>query len=197
MLLSIYFDILSPAITLMATTALQCYDDALGRQLRSIILLPPTWRQVRRITASIFIAIYAYWKGESSYEEASRSAAMAVALLEFQRTRWRADVQPAISTVRGLVTSSGLHIGPFMQQLVPDATAAYLTIISEGAIRDEEPGDSLTTLEDNRVKEPFEQLVPTLTTAWWEQNDLGNIFDTVPMYDFPSFGLWETPIRQS
>ncbi|KAK6378976.1 hypothetical protein LTS17_006679 [Exophiala oligosperma] len=195
--LSIYFDIYSPVITLMATTTLQSFDDALGRQLQSTIILPPTWRQVRRISTSVFITIYGYWKGEASYEETARSAAMAVALLEFQRTRWRGTVQPAISTVRDLVTSSALQIGPFMQQLVPKATNAYLKIMSEGTSGDEEHDNYLTPREKDPAQAGFEQLDPTLATTWWEQNDLHSIFNTVPSFDFSNFGLWDEPIRDS
>ncbi|KAK5057506.1 hypothetical protein LTR84_011506 [Exophiala bonariae] len=191
MLLSIYFDILRPVIMFMATTALQSYDETLKRQLQTTIVLPPTWRQVRRIAASIFIIIYAYWKGEASHEEASRSAAMALALLEFQRTRWKAEVQPAITTVRGLVTFSGLEVKSFMQQLVPDATAAYLTIISEEGVAENEYEVDHTPVEDNWVARPLEQSAPMATTAWWEQNDLENIFDAVSFHDLSSFGLWE------
>lgn len=196
MLLSIYFDLFGPTIRVTATTAFQSCDETLKRQLQLIIMIPPTWRQVRRITTAIFVVVYAYWKGEVSYDEACRSASMALALLEFQRSRWGSSLQEAITSVRGLVASSGLLIRPFVQQLVPDATDAYLTNICGRVNRDDnhEQDESLINPQENMFADDGDRPHNEPTPWWLEQGIAGNIFDTVPMYDFSSFGCWEDSI---
>ena len=129
MLLSIYFEISASSIRMMAAAGSHGYRDDLSKQLHAMAKLPPTWRQVRRITTSIFIIIYALWKGEAFYDETCRGTATAILLLEFQRVRWGGELQEAKNAIREIAALSGIKFRPFLQQLVPDATEEYIVRI--------------------------------------------------------------------
>lgn len=129
-LLSIYFNILCPGIRVMAHTATPPVDDHEGRQLQEATNLPPTWRQVQRITTSALIVIYAFWHGEASYEESGRACAMAILLLEFRRTRWGSTLDYAQRSIRALTGISGIWLRPFLEELLPHASEECLARVT-------------------------------------------------------------------
>ena len=130
LLLSVYFDIFAPAITIIVNTPPQGLDDSSRRQIQEAVRLPPTWRQVRRIVASAFIAIYAFWTGEAAAEETCRSLATVVLLLEFQRTRWGSKVDSAVATIQCLSSASNLSLQGSMRGLLPNAGEEFFASMS-------------------------------------------------------------------
>lgn len=92
--------------------------------------MPLTWRQVKRIMASAFILIYAYWHGEVTFEEVCRSTAMALVLHECQRVRWGKELDGAMTVLRKIAGICGMTILPNLSSLLPDVDLAVLEAIS-------------------------------------------------------------------
>ncbi|KUL82855.1 hypothetical protein ZTR_09208 [Talaromyces verruculosus] len=178
MLLSVYFKILGPTIHDLAKEANSSDGSHLTSQLRKATTLPPTWRQVCRITTSIFVIMYAFWHNEVSNDEAARSCACAILLLEFHRTRWAKNVEPIQATVRSLAALSDLRLHDPMESLLRPGNEAYVgDIIGVDLMRssgqetfygapshDEIPTISLA--EENEVQ----------TLAGWDY-EMGDIFN--------------------
>ncbi|KAE9992412.1 hypothetical protein EG327_009054 [Venturia inaequalis] len=95
--------------------------------------IPPTWRQVKRITTSAFVIIYAYWRGEVSSEEASRFIAISLLLLHCQRVRWQHELLEPIGSLKELIGLSALDIGPALSRLLPGATFDFISAIASNS----------------------------------------------------------------
>jgi hypothetical protein len=108
MLLNIYFDIFGPAIKILAKAYPSLPDGDLSGRLGEITTLPLSWRQVRRITTSFYIIVYAFWQGEASEDEAGRACAYAALLLDFQRTKWGPSLDNARKTIQSLAKFESL-----------------------------------------------------------------------------------------
>ncbi|KIW13784.1 hypothetical protein PV08_08975 [Exophiala spinifera] len=157
-LLSIYFNILGPGIRVMAHAATPPVDNHEGRQLQEATNLPPTWRQVQRITTSALIVIYCFWHGETSYEESGRACAMALLLLEFRRTRWGSTLDDAQRSIRALAGISGIWLRPFLEEMLPRASEECLARVAgdHPSFPFAQPDRSLTIQEARGDR--FEQL---------------------------------------
>lgn len=70
------------------------------------LLVPSTWRQVKRIMISAYIVFITFWYGEASEEEASTTLHGAIALLKSQRHRWDGTVDKAINFLVNLMATS-------------------------------------------------------------------------------------------
>ena len=125
-LLSIYFSILCPGIRVMAHRATLPADKERERQLQEASNLPPTWRQVQRITTSALLVLYAFWHGEATYDEAGRSCAIAILLLEFRRARWGSTLDAAQRSIRALAATSEIWLQPFLEEMLSDGREEYL-----------------------------------------------------------------------
>ncbi|KAJ6078407.1 hypothetical protein N7467_008160 [Penicillium canescens] len=104
MLLSVYFNILGPAIQVIAPA----YSPAIDREWKcsfKVNQLPPTWRQVRRIMTSVLIVFYAYWYGEVSYDEAGRACARSII---------------------SLAAVSGINTREYLKRILSDANEAFI-----------------------------------------------------------------------
>jgi hypothetical protein len=127
MLLSIYIGIYKPGVQ----GGIEHIEPTLSPSPAQTLLvdnaMPPTWRQVKRLTTSAFVIIYAYWRGEASAEEASRYVAMSLLLLHCQRVRWQHELTEAMDTLRDLIRLSGLEIGPALSILLPGATFDFIS----------------------------------------------------------------------
>lgn len=75
-------------------------------------------RQVQRITTSALIVLYAFWHGEATYDEAGRSCAIAVLLLEFRRTRLGSTLDAAQRPIRALAATSEIWLRPFLEGIL-------------------------------------------------------------------------------
>ncbi|KAJ9494233.1 hypothetical protein H2202_010294 [Exophiala xenobiotica] len=192
MLLTIYFTVSTPAIRLIITSTLHGHESHAKSLWREKVKLPPTWRQVRRITTSMFIIFLAFWKGEVAYDEACRSYAMAIFLLEFQRTRWGSNMDDAISSLRSLASLSGFQLQPFMEQLIPEANDEYLTVITgtSPSTYNAEQWNSHNMPDDilPGEEEPNTSSVPS---QWWEHGNLDTFLGTAPAYNYLNFDLWD------
>lgn len=183
MLLSIYFEICEPAIRTITTSAINTYDDSLKRQIQESVKLPPTWRQVRRITTSTMVILYAFWKGETSHNEACRFCATALLLLEFQRTRYGPSIEEATSCIRELAETSGLSLQPFMKQLVPEASDEYLKAVFDSTFtRGKAQQMELSPTAPDGLSLPG----PSYASPWGG-GAFDDFSDTFPAYDFWSF----------
>jgi hypothetical protein len=129
MLLSIYIGIYKPGVQ----NAIEHIEPALSPLPAQSLLIdnamPPTWRQVKRLTTSAFVIMYAYWRGEASAEETSRYVAMALLLLHCQRVRWKHELTEAMGTLEDLIGLSGLELGPAFSILLPGATFDFISAI--------------------------------------------------------------------
>lgn len=131
MILSTYLEIFSPVVRTIATTNLQNGEQAIWDQARMFTHLPASWRQVRRITTSILIVIYAFWRGEVAEDETCRAAATATLLLEFQRgLRWGTKLKNVVHAVRTVIQVSKIDTRPYLHLLLPHATYEYLETLS-------------------------------------------------------------------
>ncbi|KAK5194603.1 hypothetical protein LTR99_003106 [Exophiala xenobiotica] len=177
---------------LIITSTLHGHESHAKSLWREKVKLPPTWRQVRRITTSMFIIFLAFWKGEVAYDEACRSYAMAIFLLEFQRTRWGSNMDDAISSLRSLASLSGFQLQPFMEQLIPEANDEYLTVITgtSPSTYNAEQWNSHNMPDDilPGEEEPNTSSVPS---QWWEHGNLDTFLGTAPAYNYLNFDLWD------
>lgn len=129
MLLSIYFGTFKSSITVIASTCRPTPDGPTARKLQSISILPPTWPQVRRTVTSAFLLLYAFRKGEATHDECARSCATALLMLEYQRTRFGADVDPPAASIRRLAREYGIMLRPFVCEKVPSIDADFLDLV--------------------------------------------------------------------
>lgn len=83
---------------------------------------------------SALVIVYAFWKGEASYDECARSCATTLLLLEFQRTRWGSDVDTPARSLRELAVASGIAIRPYAEQLLPSADASFVSAVCGDAV---------------------------------------------------------------
>lgn len=126
MLLSIYFNILGPAIQVIARVDSLAPDRKWEYAFKEVNQLPPTWRQVRRITTSVLIILYAFWHGEVSDYEAGRACAYALALLEFQRTRWGAALNDSRRSILYLAVINGIDIKEHLEGILSGANESFI-----------------------------------------------------------------------
>ncbi|KNG84567.1 hypothetical protein ANOM_007308 [Aspergillus nomiae NRRL 13137] len=127
MILLLYFQTYNPSMAPGAATNLH----KLGLPLLSMEgRMPLTWRQVKRIMASAFILIYAYWHGEVTFEEVCRGTAMALVLHECQRVRWGRGLDGAMAVLRDIAGICGMTILPNMSSLLPDVDLEVLRVIA-------------------------------------------------------------------
>jgi hypothetical protein len=128
MLLSIYLRIYRPEVQQNGVEQIE--EEPTPPPSQSLLIdngMPPTWRQVKRITTAALVVVYAYWRGEATAEEASRFLASALLLLRCQCIRWRRELTGTIDTLRDLVELSGLSIGPALSVLLPGATFDFIS----------------------------------------------------------------------
>jgi len=97
----------------------------------SVASLAVTWRQVRRITLSTFVVIFAYWHGELLHDEASRYVAMARLLLEYPRWRWGEALNEVVETLFDISGFADFSVHKHMQMLLPDQSEDYLRSLCE------------------------------------------------------------------
>ncbi|RDI82330.1 hypothetical protein Vi05172_g7599 [Venturia inaequalis] len=133
MLLSIYLRIYKPLVQ----NSSEHIEPTISHPSLQILLIdnhiPPTWRQVKRITTSAFVIIYAYWRGEVSSEEASRFIAISLLLLHCQRVRWQHELLEPIGSLKELIGLSALDIGPALSRLLPGATFDFISAIASNS----------------------------------------------------------------
>ncbi|KAK7903301.1 hypothetical protein LTR67_001319 [Exophiala xenobiotica] len=177
---------------LIITSALHGHESHAKSLWREKVKLPPTWRQVRRITTSMFIIFLAFWKGEVAYDEACRAYAMAVFLLEFQRTRWGSNMDDAVSSLRSLASLSGFKLQPFMEQLIPEANDEYLTVITgtSPSTYNAEQWNS-HNMPDDILPGEEEPNTSSIPSQWWEHGNLDTFLGTAPAYNYLNFDLWD------
>lgn len=130
MLLSIYIGIYKPVVQISMEPIEPTLSPSPTQSLLIDNAMPPTWRQVKRLTTSAFVIIYAYWRGEASGEEASRFVAMSLILLHCQRIRWQHELTEAMDSLRDLIGLSCLELGPALSILLPGATFEFISAIS-------------------------------------------------------------------
>ncbi|TID15663.1 hypothetical protein E6O75_ATG07991 [Venturia nashicola] len=130
MLLSIYLSIYKPVVQ----NSIEDLEPTLSHTSSQSLLIdnhmPPTWRQVKRITTSAFVMIYAYWRGEASSEETSRFIAISLLLLHCQRVRWQHELSEPMGSLRELIRLSELDICPALSRLLPGATFDFISAIA-------------------------------------------------------------------
>ncbi|KAB8071349.1 hypothetical protein BDV29DRAFT_19130 [Aspergillus leporis] len=125
MILLLYFQTYNPSIYRDQTTLehkLSTGQPILSMEGR----MPLAWRQVKRIVASAFILIYAYWHGEVTFEEVCRGTAMALVLHECQRVRWGKELDGAMTVLRDIAGICGMTILPHLSGLLPGVDLAVL-----------------------------------------------------------------------
>lgn len=122
MLLSSYVEMAYPALVAEARHTDARSSEALPWRLAETTL-PPTWRQVQRITTSSFIILIAYWKGELNKSEAARYVSMALLLLTHQSMRWGRAIDGCIKTLDRLASSSQLDLSRGKKSLLYEAGA--------------------------------------------------------------------------
>lgn len=88
--------------------------------------LAVTWRQVKRIMASAFVIIFAYWHGEILHSEASRYMAMARLLLEYPRWRWGEKLDKAVQTLVDISGLADFSIYQHMNTVLPGLNEQFL-----------------------------------------------------------------------
>lgn len=133
MLLSIYLGIYKPVVQNSIEDIEPTISHSSSQSLLIDNAMPPTWRQVKRITTSAFVIIYAYWRGEASSEEASRFLAISLLLLHCQRVRWKHELSEAMGSLRELIGLSGLEIGSALSRLLPGATFDFISAIASNS----------------------------------------------------------------
>lgn len=135
MLLSIYLQIYKPSIAPLD----QRVEHATSFQPQILVVdnnLPLSWRQVKRITTSALVIVYAYWYGEASHEETSRAVATALILIQCQRVRWRDGIDGAVKTLYDLTKLSNLKVESCLFDLLPGATTESLRSIAGDHVSD-------------------------------------------------------------
>lgn len=133
MLLSIYLGIYKPVVQNSIEHTEPTLSHSPSQSLLIDNAMPPTWRQVKRITTSASVIVYAYWRGEASGEEASRFIAMSLLLLHCQRVRWQHELSEAMDSLRDLIGLGGLEIGPALSILLPGATFDFISAITSNS----------------------------------------------------------------
>lgn len=112
--LSSYFELYSPALHMLSSRI-----SKVGLDATETSILPPTWRQVKRIVLCIFIVILAYWRGEVAFDEASRHLAVARLCLEYPRSKWGNKLREAILVITDISHVAGFRLHEHMQALLP------------------------------------------------------------------------------
>ncbi|KAF9895240.1 hypothetical protein FE257_000142 [Aspergillus nanangensis] len=190
MILSMYFELFGPAIQELSRVYATPKEEFI-HHLRTITKLPPTWRQVHRITTSILIVLYGFWKEEVSEDEAARYCAYALLLLEIQRIRWTSSLNPITATVRILAAHSGLDLRKPFEQILPLGSEAYIDILLYADQQDisdaMELGDCHNAIIDSSA--PLEQHRDSLSLFGWEPDP--EIFLTLMPYPDFSTLVWD------
>jgi hypothetical protein len=131
--------------------------------------LPLTWRQVKRITTSALIIVYARWHGEASHEETCRAVATALLLLRCQRIRWRDEIDGAVKTLYELASLSGLKIEPYLLDLLPGATTDVLRSAAGDQVsaryNDVQVQYRAPTASTSGSRQPFEPDIPVFESV--------------------------------
>lgn len=187
MLLSIYFNTLGPAIQQIARANSPTSDREWKRAFKEVNQLPPTWRQVRRITTSVLLIVYAYWHGEVSHDEAGRACAHALALLEFQRMRWGTALNDARQSIFSLTSISGINIRSYLEDALSGANEGLVTnILSVDRI----------SAQADQIQEQQAYDGESSVLQDWESDSLGDILTSANLFPGP-FPLTEWDFESS
>lgn len=171
-IIAIYMDIFQPAIRAVNGAESATYSVADRRYLQEATRLPLTWRQVRRISASALVIVYAFWKGEASYEDTGKAIASALLLLDFQSLRWGRHITSIRKTLLDLAAFNSLSLHDCIKYLVPNIDTTHLTRVAGTGTRNyQEP-------QPASVQPEFEDFDPNLPMLQpggiWTGSLLGN-----------------------
>lgn len=194
MILSIYFEIFSPAIRIIATTSLSGGQQGPWDQARRLTQLPASWRQVRRITTSMFIVVHAFRKGEATEDEANRASATASVLLDFQRgLRWGNKLQDVVHAIQAVMNANNINVRPYLRLLLPDATEEYLErLICQQEFQEHLQNEGRAQNYSSRSVEPQDiSFANSATQIPAEYNDFDIFPDLLPSYaDLSSYDFF-------
>ena len=185
MVLSIYFRTLEPAIVTVARTNLSAPHGHWNQGVfQEVAQLPPTWRQVRRIAASIFIIIYSFSYGEIAVDEAGRACAQSLALLEFQRNRWGAALDDLRRSVLSFTDACGIDVRDHLRSLLPQVTDKFIdgTLIMSESAMDDQAAQSLEPHECDPVHE-------AAFVSGWDLENLESVLSPLAFSELPFIGL--------
>ena len=177
MLLSVYLQIYKPS----AITPDQPADPTTPfppQFLQVDNSLPLTWRQVKRITTSALVIVYAHWNGEASHEEACRGVATALLLLKCQRIRWRDEIDMAVKSLYELAKLSDLKIEAYLITLLPGANMDFLRSVA---------GDQAGG-RYNDVQVRFLTQTASTSGSWHLFEPVIPLFDSIPQVDGAIYG---------
>jgi hypothetical protein len=195
MLLNIYFDIFGPAIKILAKAYPSLTDGDLKVRLGEATTMPLSWRQVRRITTSFYIIIYAFWQGEASEDEAGRACAHAALLLDFQRTRWGLSLDNTRKAIQSLATISQIQVRERLREMLSHDSEVYfdyiLGSVQASEIRQEQPWrDSDLSTSACTPSQPAELMGRTEAAIPQWDTSIGEI--AIPLFpEGPAFANWD------
>lgn len=112
--LAAYFQLYSPALRALASRSFNNAPSAAG-----VHVLPPTWRQVKRIMLCVLLLILAYWRGEIAHDEASRHLAIARLSLEYPRAKWGDKLNEALQVITDVSHIANFRLQEHMGILLP------------------------------------------------------------------------------